>query len=77
MPTLNSNGTGPRSPERNAARMLAVAFALSNGDTSKSFTREDLFAECRKLNLFNMSDTEFEAYRFQVASRLGLLARKG
>lgn len=55
---------------RGEERVLTVIYALSAGAPGIRIRKDALLAECNRLNLFGMSDEEFQRYKRDVVARL-------
>jgi hypothetical protein len=53
------------STERDARRLLVVIYRLSHGSQTLTMGRRAVMREAARVNLFAMSDEEFEAYRVE------------
>lgn len=51
---------------RNAKRMLGALYRLSHGSTLIKVEKAEVFAECRRERLFELTDEEYEAYRAKI-----------
>jgi hypothetical protein len=57
---VQSNG---RTVKENGLRLLAVMYAMSDGQPGVPLRNEDLMVECARVGVFKMTDEEFESYR--------------
>jgi hypothetical protein len=48
--------------EQAADRVLVVVCALTGGNTQVSMSKAEVMAECRRLGILEMSDSEFKDY---------------
>lgn len=55
-----------------ADRVLVVLHQMTKGDISRSITKADLMAECRRLGILEMSDAQFSDY-LQGADKTALV----
>lgn len=53
-------------PEQAADRVLVVVCALTGGDTRVSVSKATVIAECQRLRILEMSESEFDNYLISV-----------
>ena len=54
-----------------ADRVLTVLCAMTGGDTTVAINKEDLMAECRRVGILRMSESEFNEYLIKTQQTLG------
>lgn len=57
--------------EQAADRVLTVLCAMTGGDTQVAVSKHDLMAECRRLKILWMSESEFNEYLQKTQQTLG------
>ncbi len=62
--------------ERDAARLLVAIMRLTKGRAGVTVLRSEVLAEAERVNLFEMSDDLFEAYKRMVEAEIADTRRK-